>query len=344
MIWAHLDLNRNFKLDSEPREWPFALAALGLSGDHMAGYLAFLDHNRDGAISLQVCTESSYDDMYAFSWNVSSQVLPSRGYEGMYYVPVNLDDLGMACQEWKAHGYQHPPLKIKVETTLGFTQYFEIQSADFGLDFRHTPGMTYSGQIVYSDPEDGCHPLKTHDYTDKIVLIRASHHCHFCKAAVYAQIAKAAGVIIESLDDHLIYMPPQSCGEYVHLATIMVTKTTGERFRTAAYANAILSFPVCPEWNGLAPGFGMEQCDDNNTVPGDGCDHQCLWECGNAVVAPPEECDDQNRINGDGCSMHCLIERFEPPTVPLNPRVVASGIERFFVTWETPAEGKPTGG
>lgn len=54
MIWAHLDLNRNFHLDSEPIEWPFALAALGLSDDHMMGYLHFLDHNRDGSISLQV--------------------------------------------------------------------------------------------------------------------------------------------------------------------------------------------------------------------------------------------------------------------------------------------------
>jgi hypothetical protein len=52
MIWARLDLNRNFHLDSEPSEWPFALAALGLSDDHMMGYLHFLDHNRDGSISL----------------------------------------------------------------------------------------------------------------------------------------------------------------------------------------------------------------------------------------------------------------------------------------------------
>jgi cysteine-rich repeat protein len=219
-----------------------------------------------------------------------------------------------------------------------------MQNADFGPDFRHTPGMTYNGQLVLSDPIDGCRPLKTYDYEGKIVLIRASEGCDFCKKAVYAEIAKAKGVIIEALDDHLIYMPPQSCGEHVFVPTIMVTKTTGELMRTAGYADARVSYPVCPDWNGIAPGFGMEQCDDNNTVPGDGCDHQCLWECGNAVVAPQEECDDQNRINGDGCSAQCLIERFEPPSEPLNPRVIASGTERFSVTWQTPAEGKPTGG
>ena len=59
MIWARLDLNRNFHLDSEPKEWPFALSALGLTDHHMMGYLAFLDHDRDGAISLPVCSPSS---------------------------------------------------------------------------------------------------------------------------------------------------------------------------------------------------------------------------------------------------------------------------------------------
>jgi cysteine-rich repeat protein len=54
MIWAHLDLNRNFHLDTQPIEWPFALKALGLSDDHLQGYMMFLDSNRDGSISLQV--------------------------------------------------------------------------------------------------------------------------------------------------------------------------------------------------------------------------------------------------------------------------------------------------
>jgi len=219
-----------------------------------------------------------------------------------------------------------------------------MQNADFGADFRHSPGMTYHGQLVIADPIDGCHQLKTHDYTDKIVLIQATSHCEFCKMAVYAEIAKAKGVLIESIDEHLIYMPPQSCGQYVHLPTIMIKKSVGDLLRTATYTSSRITYPVCPEWNGLAPGFGMEQCDDNNTLSGDDCSGQCLWECGDGVVARPEECDDQNRIHGDGCSAQCLIERFEPPTEPRNPLVVAPGVERFFISWETPAEGKPTGG
>ena len=58
MIWKYLDLNRNFKLDSDPVEWHFALTALGFTDANMMGFMNFLDTDRDGAISLQVSTAS----------------------------------------------------------------------------------------------------------------------------------------------------------------------------------------------------------------------------------------------------------------------------------------------
>jgi len=70
-------------------------------------------------------------------------------------------------------------------------------------------------------------------------------------------------------------------------------------------------------WNGMAfvPGCGSgviegtEECDDNNTIDGDGCDSSCLIEvCGNAVVQSGEECDDGNTVDGDGCDSLCVIE------------------------------------
>ncbi|MFQ5495617.1 MAG: DUF4215 domain-containing protein [Phycisphaerae bacterium] len=52
-----------------------------------------------------------------------------------------------------------------------------------------------------------------------------------------------------------------------------------------------------------------EQCDDGNTLPGDGCDENCvIEECGNGVIQFGEECDDGNLIPGDGCSELCLRE------------------------------------
>jgi len=69
-----------------------------------------------------------------------------------------------------------------------------------------------------------------------------------------------------------------------------------------------------------------EQCDDGNTLSGDGCSRCCLLEdpsptcglepgrpvmcfpCGNGIVTSPEECDDGNTASGDGCSGECTIE------------------------------------
>ncbi len=58
-----------------------------------------------------------------------------------------------------------------------------------------------------------------------------------------------------------------------------------------------------------------EQCDDGNTVSGDGCDSQCFLErniCGNSVVETinGEQCDDGNLVAGDGCDATCHIEPY----------------------------------
>ncbi|MDH3627478.1 MAG: DUF4215 domain-containing protein, partial [Acidobacteriota bacterium] len=58
---------------------------------------------------------------------------------------------------------------------------------------------------------------------------------------------------------------------------------------------------------------GNEECDDGGTLPGDGCDENCIFElCGNGVVQINEECDDGNLVNGDGCDAMCLDEPLPP--------------------------------
>jgi cysteine-rich repeat protein len=54
-----------------------------------------------------------------------------------------------------------------------------------------------------------------------------------------------------------------------------------------------------------------EECDDGNTVSGDGCSATCRREprCGDGVLDPGEECDDGNTVSGDGCSAACRRER-----------------------------------
>lgn len=34
----------------------------------------------------------------------------------------------------------------------------------------------------------------------------------------------------------------------------------------------------------------------------------CKFKCGNGVRDSPEQCDDGNSISGDGCSMNCKVE------------------------------------
>ncbi|MBG1233060.1 DUF4215 domain-containing protein [Aestuariivirga litoralis] len=52
-----------------------------------------------------------------------------------------------------------------------------------------------------------------------------------------------------------------------------------------------------------------EQCDDGNTVGGDGCASNCQTEsCGNGVLDVGEQCDDGNTTSGDGCDFQCNTE------------------------------------
>jgi cysteine-rich repeat protein len=59
---------------------------------------------------------------------------------------------------------------------------------------------------------------------------------------------------------------------------------------------------------------GAEQCDDGNTVNGDGCENTCTPTpggagpaCGNAILEAPEQCDDGNTVGGDGCEHNCTL-------------------------------------
>ncbi|HEY8945009.1 MAG TPA: DUF4215 domain-containing protein, partial [Polyangiaceae bacterium] len=84
--------------------------------------------------------------------------------------------------------------------------------------------------------------------------------------------------------------------------------------------------------SGPACGDGLknqvsEQCDDGNSVPGDGCSGVCTIEshfvcpaegqpctstivCGDGNVGPGEACDDGNQSDGDGCASSCKkVER-----------------------------------
>jgi len=61
---------------------------------------------------------------------------------------------------------------------------------------------------------------------------------------------------------------------------------------------------------------GTEECDDGNTISGDGCESDCTITkipelppfCGDGVTDTGEQCDDGNTVSCDGCSSTCQIE------------------------------------
>jgi cysteine-rich repeat protein len=74
---------------------------------------------------------------------------------------------------------------------------------------------------------------------------------------------------------------------------------------------------------GSGPSGTIEQCDDLNTISGDGCSAECTFEpgfgcevpgachvavCGDGIVDyPAEQCDDGNQVANDGCTQ-CVYD------------------------------------
>ena len=84
--------------------------------------------------------------------------------------------------------------------------------------------------------------------------------------------------------------------------------------------------PICGDGKRF-PWIATDQCDDNNTVSGDGCSASCTIEvgyqcsgggpfaadscapvCGDGRRVGSEKCDDGNRLSLDGCDTGCAIE------------------------------------
>jgi fibro-slime domain-containing protein len=105
---------------------------------------------------------------------------------------------------------------------------------------------------------------------------------------------------------------------------------------------------------------GSEQCDDGNTVTGDGCSPFCRLEpkcpatgggcsslCGDGLLLPadlldPTNCDDGNTVSGDGCSSTCKVEPgFNCTGISVAPtQLVLPVVYHDFKSWKD-AGGHP---
>jgi fibro-slime domain-containing protein len=85
------------------------------------------------------------------------------------------------------------------------------------------------------------------------------------------------------------------------------------------------TLPVPPGCgDGINNQGGIEQCDDGNTLAGDGCNGACkvepnwtcppagactrAFKCGDGIINPGEVCDDGNTTDGDGCNATCTVQ------------------------------------
>ncbi|MCP3979406.1 MAG: choice-of-anchor C family protein [bacterium] len=72
--------------------------------------------------------------------------------------------------------------------------------------------------------------------------------------------------------------------------------------------------PFCGDYR-VDPG---EECDDGNTIDGDGCQGNCLEPiCGDGIPDPWEACDDGNSVAGDGCESDCTLSPTCPPPLTI---------------------------
>ncbi|MBN2572962.1 MAG: DUF4215 domain-containing protein [Deltaproteobacteria bacterium] len=85
---------------------------------------------------------------------------------------------------------------------------------------------------------------------------------------------------------------------------------------------------------------GIEECDDGNVLPGDGCNGACKeeknWDCppagectrlivcGDRQIGAGEVCDDGNTIDNDGCNATCTVQDPAYTCIPGEPCVRTS--------------------
>lgn len=86
------------------------------------------------------------------------------------------------------------------------------------------------------------------------------------------------------------------------------TCTDGDSCTQDACASGVCQSAEGVCGDGHLDGGCAEECDDGNTADDDGCDANCLLECGNGALDGTEECDDGNVDSGDGCSADCTQE------------------------------------
>ena len=275
-------------------------------------------HNRGGGCELSVSFAFERHDSNADGFidvREGMAMLAAMGIaaneRGVKYHTVDTNKDGKTTlAEWKTAEDQHlviPKVAIRVTNSAGFDKKYEMDGADFGPRFIHELGRSWNFPLAVAPaPFDACSSLPA-AMKDKIVLAKRGT-CEFSKKAKLAQDAGAKAVIIVNSDESLIPMLTGNFGSQVSIPCVMIHFSAGEELIAAANTGLNVAFPTCLVGGSVMPGYGMETCDDGNTISGDGCDKHCMNECGNTLMSGQETCDDGNVLpKSDGCSETCKL-------------------------------------
>jgi fibro-slime domain-containing protein len=120
--------------------------------------------------------------------------------------------------------------------------------------------------------------------------------------------------------------------------TISIVGTGGSTGATSGTGGTLPVPPGCGD--GINNQGGIEQCDDGNTLAGDGCNGACKVEpnwtcppagpcmrsfkCGDGIINPGEVCDDGNTTDGDGCNSTCTVQDARYTCMAGKPCVLSS--------------------
>ena len=133
-------------------------------------------------------------------------------------------------------------------------------------------------------------------------------------------------------------VPNGSGGANVNLTTAVATGGTTNGSDVCKGTNTAGCKAQYPEacGDGINNQSGIEECDDGNVLPGDGCNGNCKVEpnwtcppagactrkviCGDGQIGAGEVCDDGNKTDGDGCDHTCTVQdpafKCDPPGQP----------------------------
>jgi cysteine-rich repeat protein len=195
-------------------------------------------------------------------------------------------------------------------------------------DGNNSIELSIDGKLAASDTRKNrcdCNPgISTLDVTDARALsllspgqhqfaIRNEQYLSWALVSVSTSDGVATDIVVyDPTGSAALARDPYACNVQDYAVEATVSATAGRQLEECDDDNTSSGDGCDANCKVTACGNGIqtsgEACDDGNSVDGDGCDHNCtMTACGNGIVSAGEACDDGNTLSGDGCDQNCTV-------------------------------------